>query len=239
MRVKSNFTILYNISCILLILLSGCASFQLPSGAPNPNTIFKYDLKGTVNGLPFDGTGVIPYAPSYTIRITSRVDVDLFTVASCHRDFSVESAINLGWFQKKRGYEYEYTPSQGIENGSCLVRIGAYNKDKGANAWAIIDFQSPNEAMPALNLCNGAQLQEGGVSICQSRVGLIQRLVFTNKVQHSSLIDPKCDFKSADGLTWEYQMPQGECVIAFKEIGGSRIHRHTTIGYNDILIRGE
>lgn len=221
------------------LAMIGCA-IPLVTESPDPNKIFKYDLKGTVNGVPFDGSGVIPWSDVYNFKIISRVDVDLFTVSSCHRDFSVESAISIGWFQKKRGYEYEYRPADGIENsGSCLVRIGAYNRDKGASAWGIVDFETKEANLPAQNVCNGNSAQTNGVSVCQSRAGLIQRLVFPVAVHHSDNIEARCNLKSTDGKTWEYLMPQGECVIAFKELNGSKIHRHTTVGYTDILIRGE
>jgi len=223
---------------LLLISMFGCSSSQAqPTTTPMP--VFKYDLRGTVNGTSFDGVGVIPYSSVYTFRVESRVDVDLLSITSCHRDFSVESAINVGWFKSKRGYEYKFVPSEGIENiGSCLVRLAALNKSDGLNAWGIVDFETPGETLPATSYCNGRQDKTGGVSICQTRAGLTQRLVFEVPVKTSSY-SAKCSMKSVDAKTWEYELSAGECVIAFQEIGGAkRIHRHTTVAFTDILVRG-
>lgn len=231
--------------CFGLVLMAlsiiSCANAPTVQG-PADGAIYKNDIKGTINGAPFDGVGVVPYSQSYDMKIVSRVDVDLLTVKSCHRDFSVESAIQLGWFQSKRGYEYQYVPVQGIEDfGSCLVHIGAYNKADGQNAWGVIDFETPGETLQAENQCNGSSQQTNGVSICQSEVGLIQELIFQTPVRMSTKVDPKCLITPPpDGLRWQYHVPSGECVMAFGEINPPyRIHRHTSEGYTDILIRGE
>lgn len=230
----------------LLLLTAGCmtgpsqpASDAL--SAAQKGAVYKYDMTGTVNGTPFDGIGVIPYADKYQIQLVSRVDVDLLTITSCHRDFAAESVIDVNWFHSKRGYNYAYEPSAGIENsGSCLVRIGTYNRDKGQNSWGIIDFETPESTLPATNYCNGSTQQTNGVSICQSKVGLVQRITFDVPVRTAaSALEPKCHFISQDQKTWEYELPAGECVISFHEIDPPyRTHRHSTIAYTDILIRG-
>lgn len=228
------------IACALM-MITGCATTSVTT--TQPGVAYKYDIKGTINGAPFDGVGVVPYSSAYDMKITSRVDVDLLTVTSCHRDFSVESAITLGWFQAKRGYDYKYNPAPGIEDvGSCLVRFGAYNESQGQNAWGVVDFETPDTTLPAENICNEQDMSTNGVSICQSRVGLIQRLKFSSPVKQAvKSLDPKCVFSApSDGMTWEYMTPTGECVIAFGEVGPPyRIHRHTTVGYTDIQIRGQ
>lgn len=229
-----------------VLFICGCAS--IPSqpasdalSAAQKGVVYKYDMTGTVNGTQFDGVGVIPYAEKYNMQFVSRVDVDLISISSCHRDWTAESVAKLGWFQSKKGYSYEYDPSLGIENqGSCLVRIGAYNRDKGQNVWGIIDFENPSRTLPATSYCNGNVQQFSGVSICQSKVGLIQRLVFDSPViQDTKALDPKCQMNSKDQKVWEYQLPVGECVIEFKEtVPPYRLHRHSTVAYTDVLIRG-
>lgn len=231
--------------CIALILCSCASAISQPASdaltAVQKGAVYKYDLSGTVNGVAFDGVGVIPFAQSYSMSIVSKVNVDLLTVTSCGRDFSVESAVKLGWFQSQKGYTYNYIPDDTIENkGSCLVRMGTYNRDKGQNSWGIIDFETPETILPAVNYCNGITSSTNGVSICQSKIGLIQRLVFTVPVQTAkNSINPNCQMTSKDGLSWEYVLPAGECVLEFQEVAAPhRRHRHTTIAYTDILIRG-
>lgn len=228
---------------LVTLFLSGCADLQtaVESTPQNQSADFRYDLYGTVNGAAFNGVGVVPFSKTYSMNIISKVDVDLLRITSCHRDFSAESAIKLGWFDSKRGYNYVFNPSAGIEDvGSCLVRIGAYNKDKGQNAWGILDFESPDRTFPAQNLCDGKAAGSNGVSICQSKAGLIEKIVFPLPAIQSAKVDPKCVMKKpADGMTWEYVLQPGECVMEFMELAApNRLHRHTTIGYSDIEIRG-
>lgn len=225
----------------LVFSLAGCASVpsaSLPSASPN--VAYKYDIKGTVNGVPFDGVGVIPYAQNYDMKIVSRVDVDLLTIGSCHRDIDVESAIQLGWFDSKRGYNYKFIPNSIESSNSCLVRFGAYNQANSVqNSWGIIDFETPDRTLPAINVCNALTVNSNGVSICQSRIGLIQQIVFPVQVRQDPNISPACKFSTSDNLTWQYKMPSGECVIEFQELGEAhRLHRHTTVGYVQIPIRG-
>lgn len=248
-RVLSRYILAIFGSMIFIFCCLSMVGCQTPLSGPaqdaltrvSSGAVYKYDITGSVNGSAFDGVGVIPYSADYKMDIVSKVEVDLLTVTSCHRDFSVESAIKLGWFQSKKGYSYDYNPSIGIENsGSCLVRIGAYNRDKGQNAWGIIDFETPEATLPATNYCNGASIKANGVSICQSKTGLIQRIVFDVPVTTAQVsLDSKCHMTSKDQMTWEYQLPAGECVIAFRELAApNRIHRHTTVAYTDVLIRG-
>ena len=226
---------------LFMFSIIGCVSTPLVQG-PQAGVIFKYDIKGTINGAAFNGVGVVPYAPNYDMKIISTVDVDLLSVTSCHRDFTVESAIEVGWFQPKRGYSYNYAPARGLEDvGSCLVRFGAYNKAKGQNAWGIVDFETPDTDLPAENVCDDQDETTNGVSICQSRAGLLQKIIFETPVRQSvKFLNPKCVIKPpADGKNWTYETPLGECVIAFGEtVPPYRIHRHTTIGFTDVQIRG-
>lgn len=219
--------------------LSGVTSPTIPS----TDTVMKYDLHGTVNGQPFDGVGVIKQSDSYTMRIESTENVDMFTVTSCARDFSVESAIKQGWFKTNKGYEYTYTPANPVEHGgSCLVRLGAYNQGKnGVQAWGLIDFEGPDATMPATSFCNGGQQDTNGVTICQSRAGLIETIVFKSPMAIAAKdLNAKCQMNSADGMTWQYNLAKGECVIAFMETAvPHRVHRLSTVGYTDIMIRGQ
>lgn len=229
-----------------MLFLLGCASTPTQStndalAAAQKGAVYKYDMSGTVNGTQFTGVGVIPYADKYSMQFVSPVNVDLLSIASCHRDWTAESVATIGWFRSKVGYSYQYDPSLGIENtGSCLVRIGAYNRDKGQNVWGIIDFENPGRTLPATSFCNGNMQKFNGVSICQSKVGLIQRIVFDSPVmQDVKALDSKCVMSSKDQKVWEYQLPVGECVIEFKEtIPPYRLHRHTTVAYTDVIIRG-
>src|SRR5574343_476994 len=115
--------------------LSSCATTAVPQilpppAGPSPNTEFKYDLKGDINGHDFDGIAVIPLAQdnNYTLNVLSDVDVDLITITTCHRDWSDQDKPiqQGGWFKPGRGFTFRFSLVEGIENyGTCLLRIGA------------------------------------------------------------------------------------------------------------------
>lgn len=245
--------ILFGILLVLLaFLFTGCTTGSVTSTLTNTqikamtaeDVVYKYDMLGSINDTPFDGVGVIPLSKQYVLKVESRENVDLLTINSCHRNYSAESAIQQGWFKKKRGYQYTYNPAPGIEDkGSCTLRFGSYNKSpNGQIAWGLVDFETPEAVLWANNFCDGNATQTHGVSVCQSKEGLIQKITFAVPVQlMMDLLPERCKIPvPADGLVWEYYMPRGECVYAFRQIGGTKaIHRHTTVGYNQIFIRGD
>jgi hypothetical protein len=234
----------------LMNMLTGCTTVGSPQQIKLPETtaVNRYDLQGSINGVPFEGIGVIPRSPSYRIRIQSRQDVDLLISTSCHREVPAWSVIKKGWFEDRRGYEFTYEPAPGIEDeGSCLMRLGTYNGSvQGVNAHAIIDFGTTAEQLSARNICNGASGRTGGVSMCQSKAGLVQRLEFDGPTR--SVTPPKgteplfhgekvCTGKWLSQRLFEYEIQAGECVVAFmEEAQPHRIHRHTVVGYTTIPV---
>lgn len=230
--------------CIAVAFILSCASTPLsvpPATGPGPNTDFKYDLTGDINGTPFDGVGVIPLAKSYVLHVKSDVDVDLMKITTCHRDWDDQDhPIQDDWFKPKRQFTFEFTQADGIENlGTCLLRIGAYNKSGNPQAWATLDFQTPESTLPAFQKCNGAQGNTGGVSVCQSLVGLDEEIDFDMPVEVSSMIMPQCKpHPPKDQKHWLYTLAQGECVVYYQEIAPPhRLHRHTSVGYKQIQLK--
>lgn len=223
------------------LLVLGCSSLGQLSGTttppPAPNVTYKFDIKGTVNGVAFDGVGVVPYSTDYQMNIVSRVDVDMLLINSCHRSIQFPSAIELGWFDKKRGFAYDFQPNEMENNGSCLVKISSLNKDSNTeNAWAILDFQTPESTLPSTQQCNGDYSSSTGVSICQSKTGLVESIKFTVPVEMAS--SAPCPFTTKDNYSWKYQIADGVCVVDFHEIASPhRKHRHTSVGFNAVQIR--
>jgi hypothetical protein len=236
-------TILLLTAIFIALTLAGCTSPQGSIPSVIQPQVNKYDMHGTINGYEFAGVGIVPAASQYDMRIESDADINLLTVQTCHRNFSVEDAIKTGWFESNRGFNYVWRPAAGIEDEfSCIIRIGSYNKSVGGqNAWAIVDICDKTVSLPAMNYCDGSQGQSHGCSVCQTHVGLIERLGFDAPVIiDSSAITAACPGSlSQDGKVFEYQMGLGECVYRFAEKASPhRKHRHTTEGYNNILYRG-
>lgn len=234
--------LIFAIAAFLSVAFTGCEYTQTSNQASTNKTVYKCDMFGSINGTDFKGVAVLPYSTQYEFKIESKEDIDLLTISTCHRDISIESAIQQGWFKKKRGYTYTISTSKGLEDKYCPFTFGSYNKENSdLTGWAFVDFETPEATLGATNYCNGITTQTRGVSICQTRDGLIQGLKFNSRVRVSSKLKKECDtLKTLDfGYTWEYTMPLGKCVYAFIEESGTKIHRHTTLGYNKIKIRGE
>lgn len=207
----------------------------MPQGL-DENMVYRRDAALKVNGVSADGTFVASRAPKYRIEISTKGNLDLLTITTCHREFSAEK-LRSGFFGKNR-FEYEFIPVEGIEDvGGCPLAIGGYEAEKGRHSWAFVDFETPEATLPARVLCNGTDRQSRGVSICQSREGLLERIAFDVPVEVSP--DPGCPLPpSIDKKLFEYPVNKGLCVYAFLARDG-RFHRLTTIGYEGIVIRGE
>lgn len=222
-----------------ILLLFGCANI-IPVEL-DPKVFYENDMAITVDGFTYYGVGVTPKSSIYHIKIESKEDVDLLTITSCHRQINVESAIKTGWFHLKRGYEFDYQPDEIESTGSCLLRFGAYSKASGEHSWSLLDFKSDAETLPAHYSCNGYQYDQVGVGICQSHQGLIQSFKFPVPVKIAvNSISDKCKIPiPQDGMSWTFPLANRECVYLFKQINGTGIHRLTTIGYEQVPVRGQ
>jgi hypothetical protein len=223
-----------------LTLHFGCAS--LVHQELDPKLHYKRDIRIKVGDQEFEGAGVLPRADSYKIEIKAKGKLDLLTISSCHREFSAEK-VSGGIFSDGRSYKYEYRPVPGIEDTRmCPLDIGGYEEAKGRHSWAFIDFVTKEATLQASVLCNGALQPPGVVTVCQSKAGLIQVIRFPVPVVVSP--DPGCELgdkehpATTDNMTFEFPIRLGKCVYLFKA-RDRQIHRHTAIGYESILIRGE
>jgi len=222
---------------LFLVLLSGCA-YPGKDQLAEQGVYYKRDMRIEVNGFQSEGVLVAPKAGKYKIEIKAKGELDLFTLTTCHREHTEEDAGEGGIFGSKKKVKYKYIPSKGIEDTeSCPVQLGGYEKDKGRHSWGFIDFQDDAHTLPALVSCNGNQYNSSGVSVCQSKAGLLQRIEFTKPV----LFDPTnncAPLQTKDNKVFEYEIGKGECLYLFMERDGDgKLHRHTTVGYERILIR--
>lgn len=209
------------------VMFSSCTTV---SQVLKTNVAYKKDIKIEANGHQAVGTLVLPKAATYKMELESYGKLDLFTLTSCHREITKEEA---GDFWNKKKTKLEYKPVAGIETDNCTVNLGGYDI-KGRHSWGLIDFESDNFKLPALVRCNGNEYNANGVSLCQSRVGLIEQIVFAEDV---TFVKPSCmDIDLTQKRVIEYRQPEGECVILFKGIKG-QYHKHTVFGYSDIVIR--
>lgn len=220
------------LSWLLFAFLTACFDFGEPQQSLEPNIFYERDLEITINGYKVYGAGVVPAAPKYDIKVKSKGKLDLLLVRTCHRNWKSET--------HEKEAQLQIIPVPGIEdNGPCAMRFEGYEKDKGRHSWGLIEIERPDVTQKATITCNGYQYEGRGISICQSFAGLIQRITFPLPV----IADPeeRCagPVSNDGGKTFEFPIVKGECTYAFYEKTMNRWHQLTTIGYEQVLVRGD
>lgn len=228
-----------------LLLLTSCAGMDLSSignifgGSGYTERYYKKDIKMVINKKYYEGVAVVPYSGTYRIDINTDVDFDLFTAASCHREIDAKK-IHIDrkrkWFGiiDKKYISFDYEPERALEgsfqNKYCPLTLGLYHKDTGQEYWGFIDFRTSAENMTATMYCNGERKRLVGVGICQSRVSLIQMIVFDEETE----VFTDCGNFKPKGYGYHYATPFEECVSLFVGKDSNQMFRLTTFGYNRI-----
>lgn len=228
------------------LVLTSCSTVQSPFEPESfKKGLYRKDMKLAANSYSGHGVLVIPKSKKYKMNVKAIGKLDLFTVTSCHREITQEDAGYkgrfLGFGKDSRLAKMEFIPAKGLEDsGSCPIEFGGYEKKRGRHSWGILVAEHDGATLPSKVHCNGRDAQYRGVSICQSRAGLVQKIEFPTPVVYN--LDKACKYthvKLIDGKTFEYRMPEGECLIYFQEIGDSaRISEHYDYGYSKIIIEG-
>jgi hypothetical protein len=210
----------------------GCAAV---TQTLDPKVFYKRDMQVCMDGRCGDGVLVADAAVAgvrKSFTVTSRAGMELFTFNSCHRE--VQSSPNAK--QIKDAY---FTPVGGLEDApACAVDFAGYDVD-GQHAWGYADFQDPKTQLPHLLKCNGETVASRGVSVCQSRKELTQRIEFPVPVVVEALAGCPA-LAAADRKSFEFQLGRGKCLYRFREIAEPhRDARLTTFGYESIRIGGK
>lgn len=219
------------------LILGGCAS--APQSL-DPAVLYARAIEMVINGDDATGTFVAPQSGRYRIEIRSKGAMDLLLIKSCHREWWGEKVGSHGWFQKENKYVYDYIPVSGLEDTECPLNISAYDAKSGVYAWGYVDFTEPAYSLPAKLQCNGSLQSFSGVSICQSRKGLVQAIQFP--VDVIAKPDKGCELEAgkefSEGRQFVFEMPSGTCFYTFMEKDQPRRkHRLSAIGYSDFVIQ--
>lgn len=222
---------------IAALMLCGCSALERSGVSIGGDAFPKRDVQLEFEGQRFTGVAVLPARDAYTITMEFPGELNLFTFGDCHMDHSEEDAGSGEWLRKKNKITYKYAPRFPKEGEYCPVIIGGYEASTEArNAWGFIDFESRKETLPAHLECNGGVIEANGVSVCQAKAGLWQRVTFPVEVDISP--DEACPMaKSDDSKTFKFKIAKGFCVYAFVSKDGKQRHRLSTLGYDKILIR--
>ena len=208
---------------LILFLLPACVTQPL-----SVDTLYRKDLLVKVDGANFYGTAVQPKKPSYEMNVYFYKKPTKFVLSSCHRQ--------IVWANPGNGVKFTYKPEPDIEQSEyCPLEMGSFD-DKGQDSWAIIDFRSGFETLEATLTCNGeGAVKSQGVSLCQSKTKLVQKISFPEPVKHGVSADCPAP-ESKDGMNFLIEMGRGKCLYLFKR--GKDLHRLITFGYDDVILRG-
>jgi hypothetical protein len=183
-----------------------------------------------VNGFKGVGTLVVPRSQDYRLRAKFRGKGDLVTLKTCHRENEMEK---LG-----RSERLTFKPVGGLEDdGKCFLEVAAFEHKKGRHSWFMLDFENEQFTLPAFVKCNGSTYNSRGVTICQSKEGLVQVLEFPEPVKISEKAKCFDSIKKPSGAYWEFNMPNRECSVIAMGMESGRMHKITLIGYEKIIIR--
>jgi len=218
-----------------IFLLSACTSVpqKLDSKA-----FYKRDMDLTINGYQGIGVMVVPRAEEYKFEIEAKGKLDLFTLTTCHREWTKEKAGQKGWFKSKKRRELTFVPEPlESENIACPVQLGGYERINGRHSWGLVSFEHPSLTLPALVSCNGSHYNANGVSTCQAKTGLLMEIKFSEKVLWPK--ENTCvKLETKDSQTFRFKVPLGQCGFRFVTMGhDEKWHRLITVGYQKILIR--
>lgn len=197
--------------------------------------IYKKDMRICIDGQCAEGVMVGPRKEEYKFKVTSHGTFDLFTFSTCHREETSEDYRKKWWGKYNREASGVFRPVRGVEDEYCPVHIGAYDRG-GQHSWGFVDFVTTDATLPAKLSCGGDMGTLSGVSVCQSKTGLIQLIEFDRPVElFFNSGECKIDVPE-DGMKWIFSMPRGDCVKVFFD-ADDNLHRLTLLGYDQIIVR--
>lgn len=212
---------------IFLLFVFGCAS---GSDKIANSKALKYRL--TMDTGHGKGMIALDIKSSYQFNFEWKDKAELIKITTCHREKVIEAN---RIFRSKKDYNWKYVPTEIEISGMCPIFVGAYDT-KGQHSWAYIDFRLPSETLEATVDCSGSSKKSKGLSVCQSRKGLTQRISFTDKVLSDSSMG--CNsLNEMNNNIFELETQSGICHYVFTEIKSKKIHRLTMYGYDDVLLR--
>lgn len=211
---------------LVALVLAGCSTVEF---TPEPKVYYKRDIRVEVNDEWHSGAFTVSKQVSYKLKIKAADDNDIVLLRTCAREQYSEDEGGT--------WKVTYTPIDPEERSpACPLRI--YSLDaKGKNAFGFMVLQDPEKfKLPVYTRCNGRHTFQTGVSVCQTKEGLLQALVFSEDV----VIEPSaphCDFKQSTGREFVFGTPNRECSWAVVGLESGKEMIHWSLGYEKLMLR--
>lgn len=188
----------------------------------NPDILYKKTLRFEVDGYLGIGMAVIPIRDRYSIKLQTPQQPDYLLLETCHRE----------WMLKSPGKTptIDYKPVPHLEDHpSCDVSLGVFDIE-GKNQWGLI-VRRGSENLYASMSCDGEFRLNEGISICQARRGLTQKIAFSEPVT-GYWVERCGPLSDKSGKEFTFAITRGACLYLFSD--GKEEHRLVTFGYDEI-----
>ena len=227
----------------LLLALNSCALFEPEQREKlDPAIYYKNDICFEFENKKFCGVGVIPSKNIIKLKINTKNNIENLMMTTCHREISTKDP-DKGLLGRNGVVKLTLRPTIEIQKSVCPFYFASFARD-GKHAWGMLVVKDPRYRLNATSLCNGDFKKESGVSICESKQGLIQRIVFnepivmitpTNGVAQRKEPCPKLDLSNND-RTIEYKTPNRDCVYGIIGKESKEMFILYTIGYEQVKV---
>lgn len=219
-------------SILPILMIASCCTPQ--SATVPPSQIVRASLRFAVDGQKCSGTCVVQRKTSQKFTFYLPEKTKRVLIQTCHRQIAINNPA--------RDFVYDYVPAMFLENWDECGLEAIATTQAGNVLVAMAEFTS-NETLAARHWCNGTFVQNApGVSFCQARVGLIQRIAFDEPVDVASGKDcPPIEGERSSGTymstqVFTYAVGKDLCIYNFlaKKKEETKFHRLVTRGYEKI-----
>jgi len=206
---------------VSLLVVGGCALSPTDFSNPNPETFYQRKLQFEIDGKEHVGYAIVDLKGKYNFKVMPNNSAELMRVITCHREMFFEDPGSK--------FKFQFIPTSLELKEVCSMDLGSFDT-KRQHEWAHIEFRL-HERILVETTCNGTTSKQFGVSVCQSKHGLLQQITFPMKIKYKS----NCAMlETLDDQVFQYRAPKGFCQIVFY-VSSDVYHRHIIMGYEDVI----
>lgn len=214
----------------MVMLVVGCSTVDMPLDKEKV-TDYKADARVTVGGKTFDGMAAALLTGPLDVVFQSVAKTDIVYVHTCAR-FERYKKTDKSWFGgSSKPFPYRFEPSPDELEGRCPLYWEVYDL-KGLTDWGMVAFRT-DQTLPGEMWCNGRKTTYAGFSVCQTKDGLEQTIIFDRDVTYSA--DPGCNMKKVSNRKFKFYPALGFCHASFKS--GNEFHDMMALGFKRPLLR--